>query len=192
MGFSWQDYWSGLPFPPAEDLPDPGTEPMSLMTPAMAGEFFTTRATWEALSVHSWQKRDVTGTPLSWVAKENEFAGPRVSQTVMHTRFFPKWCPCSGWHSLPFFLLGHPQGWKESWASLSGTVVPGSLLWHLEWPPATASPACSLGPGQHHISVSGSLKNEPLVERVTWASWSSQNLILVITKPPGSLAAEII
>ena len=53
MGFSWQDYWSGLPFPPAEDLPDPGTEPMSLMTPAMAGEFFTTRATWEALSVHS-------------------------------------------------------------------------------------------------------------------------------------------
>ena len=41
-------------------------------------------------------KKDVTGTPLSWIAKENEFAGPRVSQTVMHTRFFPKWCPCSG------------------------------------------------------------------------------------------------
>ena len=42
------------------------------------------------------KKRDVTGTPLSWVAKENEFAGPRVSQTVMHAWFFPRWCPCSG------------------------------------------------------------------------------------------------
>ena len=26
MGFSWQEYWSGLPFPPAGDLPDPGIE----------------------------------------------------------------------------------------------------------------------------------------------------------------------
>ena len=32
MGFSRQEYWSGLPFPPAGDLPDPGTEPGS---PAM-------------------------------------------------------------------------------------------------------------------------------------------------------------
>ena len=30
LGFSRQEYWSGLPFPPAEDLPDPGIEPMSL------------------------------------------------------------------------------------------------------------------------------------------------------------------
>ena len=39
MGFSRQDYWSGLPFPYPGDLPDPGTEPMSL---AVAGAFFTT------------------------------------------------------------------------------------------------------------------------------------------------------
>ena len=189
MGFSRQDYWSGLPFPPAEDLPDSGIEPTSLMSPAMAGEFFTTSATWEALSVHSWQKRDATGTPSSWVAKENEFAGLRVSQTPMHAWFFPRWCPCSGWHSLPFFPLGRPQGWKESWASLSRAVVPGSLLWRLEWPPATA---CSLGPRKHHVSISGSLKSELHVGESYMASWSSQNLILVITKPPGSLAAEII
>ena len=46
MGFPWQEYWSGLPFPSPGDLPDPGIEPQS---PALAGRFFTTSATWEAL-----------------------------------------------------------------------------------------------------------------------------------------------
>ena len=40
---------SGLPFPPPGDLPDPGMKPRSLMSPALASGFFTTRATWEAL-----------------------------------------------------------------------------------------------------------------------------------------------
>ena len=30
MGFSRQEYWSGLPFPPPGDLPDPGIQPASL------------------------------------------------------------------------------------------------------------------------------------------------------------------
>ena len=38
MGFSRQDYWSGLTFPPPGDLPDPGIEPAS---PALAGGSFT-------------------------------------------------------------------------------------------------------------------------------------------------------
>ena len=42
LGFSQQEYWIELPFPPLGDLPDPGTEPMSLVAPALAGEFFTT------------------------------------------------------------------------------------------------------------------------------------------------------
>ena len=45
MGFSRQEYWSGLPWPPPGDLPDPKIEPVSLMPPALAGEFFTTSAT---------------------------------------------------------------------------------------------------------------------------------------------------
>ena len=36
-GFSRQEYWSGLPCLPARDLLDPETEPMSLMSPALAG-----------------------------------------------------------------------------------------------------------------------------------------------------------
>ena len=50
MGFSRQEYWSWLPCPPPGDLPDPGIEPVSLMSPALAGGFFTTGATWETRS----------------------------------------------------------------------------------------------------------------------------------------------
>ena len=41
MGFSRQEYWSGLPCPPPGDLPDPGITPVSLRSPALAGGFFT-------------------------------------------------------------------------------------------------------------------------------------------------------
>ena len=47
MGFSRQEYWRGFPCPPPGDLSDPGTEPTSLMSPALAGGFFTTSTTWE-------------------------------------------------------------------------------------------------------------------------------------------------
>ena len=54
MGFSRQEYWGGLPFPPLGDLPDPGTEPRSL---ALAGRFFTI-----------WAKRETQywGCNLDW------------------------------------------------------------------------------------------------------------------------------
>ena len=42
MGFSRQEYWSGLPFPPLGDLPDPGTEHASPESLALAGRLFTT------------------------------------------------------------------------------------------------------------------------------------------------------
>ena len=48
MGFSKQEYWSEWLCPPPGDLPDPGTEPISLMSPALAGGFFITNTTWEA------------------------------------------------------------------------------------------------------------------------------------------------
>ena len=45
MGFSRQEYWSGLPCPPPRDLPSPGIEPSSSPSSALAGGFFTTSAT---------------------------------------------------------------------------------------------------------------------------------------------------
>ena len=49
MGFSRQEYWSGSPCPPPEDIPDPQLKSMSLTLPAPASRFFTTSATWKAL-----------------------------------------------------------------------------------------------------------------------------------------------
>ena len=54
MGLSRQEYWSGLPCPPPGNLPYLGIEPMSLMSPALAGGFFTASTTWEAFS-HTMQ-----------------------------------------------------------------------------------------------------------------------------------------
>ena len=42
IGSSKQESWSGLPFPPPGDLPDPGIKPSSPVSPALAGRFFTT------------------------------------------------------------------------------------------------------------------------------------------------------
>ena len=47
MGFSRQEYWSGLPCPSPGDLPGPGIEPTSLASPVLAGGFFTTSVTRE-------------------------------------------------------------------------------------------------------------------------------------------------
>ena len=43
--------WNGLLLPPPEGIPDPEIEPMSLMSPALAGRFFTTSAIWETPDV---------------------------------------------------------------------------------------------------------------------------------------------
>ena len=51
QGFSRQEYWSGLLCPPPGDVPNPKMEPESLMSPALAGGFFSTSTTWEVLNM---------------------------------------------------------------------------------------------------------------------------------------------
>ena len=54
MGFPRQDYWSVLPFPSSGDLPDPG---IKLMSPALAGWFFTTKPPWKPyvyIYIYNW------------------------------------------------------------------------------------------------------------------------------------------
>ena len=68
MGFSRQEYCSGLPFPSPGDLPNPRTEPISLRFPALAGMFFNTSTTWEALRPigrsHTYPKPIIQDAPL--------------------------------------------------------------------------------------------------------------------------------
>ena len=62
MGFSRQEHWSGLPLPSPGDLPDRGTEPTRLTSPALAGRFFAASATREALPL----QRSLTQLQAHW------------------------------------------------------------------------------------------------------------------------------
>ena len=64
MVFSRQEYWSGLPCRPPGDLPNPGIDPESLMSPAVGEEFFT----------NSTKSRGIFG--VGWKA------GPGISRNV--------------------------------------------------------------------------------------------------------------
>ena len=59
MGFPRQEYWGGLTFPSPRDRPNPGIEPASPVSPALAGGFFTTlppgRPSW---SLTWWEAQD--------------------------------------------------------------------------------------------------------------------------------------
>ena len=70
----------GLPCSPPGDLPSPGMEPASLMSPALAGRFFTTNTTWET-PPHGFDEaymRDLgegNGNPLQYSCLENPMDG---------------------------------------------------------------------------------------------------------------------
>ena len=57
MRFSRQEYWSRLPCPSPEDLPNPGIKPTSPASPSLAGRFFTTSANREAHYVQKAQSQ---------------------------------------------------------------------------------------------------------------------------------------
>ena len=73
MGFSRQGYWRGLPLYTPGDLPDPGIKPLSLMSPALAGKFFTTAP---------------PGKPQAW----GILLLPLVAQTVKNLPAMRVWC----------------------------------------------------------------------------------------------------
>ena len=75
MGFSRQEYQSKLIWLPAGDLPDPGTELTSLMSPALAGGFFTTSTTWEVQKTCKVHK-----VASALIMKRNLFKEDRQSQ----------------------------------------------------------------------------------------------------------------
>ena len=63
MGFSRQEYWSGLPRPPPGDFPDPGIDPSSLMSSASAGGLYTTSTAWETLLDENNFKKEMLTEP---------------------------------------------------------------------------------------------------------------------------------
>ena len=106
-GFPRQQHWSRLPFPPPGDLPDPGTGPLSMMSPALPGRFFITSATWEAPNV-------TAGVPVSMMMTLNK-AGLTILTIIIEYFFFNtsqlfKTCSLPPWwfYNMIFLLwIGH-------------------------------------------------------------------------------------
>ena len=90
MEFSRQEYWSGLPCPSPGDLPNPGTEPVSLKSPAWACGFFTTSATKKYRLPGSNQGVYVGGEEMEWWLR-----GIQTTHRGMHLGGWsePRSCP---------------------------------------------------------------------------------------------------
>ena len=58
-------HWSGLPCPPLGDLPDPGIEPVSLTSPALAGGFFTRSVCGKPAYTHYYMKNNQHGLTIA-------------------------------------------------------------------------------------------------------------------------------
>ena len=83
VGFSRQEYWSGLPCPPAGNLLDPGFKPSSLAFLAWAGCFFTTSTTWEPMVAKQ--------VPGAWVSGELQ---DQLCQQLLSSQFLQLfWLP---------------------------------------------------------------------------------------------------
>ena len=98
MGFSRQEYWSGLPFPAAGDLPDPEIECVSLASLVMGGRFFST--------VPPANPYPIIGRP-SKVSVDLRAQTPAIFLPSLHYYLISNSLQCScDCSALPFFLLG--------------------------------------------------------------------------------------
>ena len=100
---SKQEYRSGLPFPPPGNLPNPGIEPVSLASPALAGRFFATEIYFN-ISVLSIHRKD-----WCWNWNSNTLATP--FEELTHWK--RPWC----WERLKAGGEGDDRGWDGWMAS---------------------------------------------------------------------------
>ena len=186
MGFSRQEYWSGVPLPSPEDLPDPGIEPMSLMSPALAGGFFRC-VCWDTLK----QSQARVLVQVTWFTSRCLYSTPTDSEVLLCT--LSPWIPkvtiwtftflflvCLALRRLLlllFQLLSHVQLFAN--CSMPGFPVPHSLpefaQVHVHWTGDTIQPSHSLSPLFPLPSISPSIKvfsNESAL-RIRWPKcWS--------------------
>ena len=87
MGFSRQEYWSGLPCPPPGDRPHPAVSSSSLMSPALAGGFFTTSATWEAQATVPRVTKSQTQLKQHSMHTHTRVCCPKCSLTLLDLGF---------------------------------------------------------------------------------------------------------
>ena len=78
MGFSWQEYWTGLPFSSPRDLPDPGIKPLSPVTPALA------RGLFKVFKVALFLQDSHVSSPYTTIIHEPESPREQDSAWIYH------------------------------------------------------------------------------------------------------------
>ena len=117
LGFCGQEYWSGMSCPPPGDLSEPGIEPAPLMSPALAGGFFTSSATWE---VDNNMKQSEESCPLS-------------SASSWSPSSVPSWQEWAEFHSVAQLCLTlRPHGLQHARLPCS-SPLPELAQTHVHW-----------------------------------------------------------
>ena len=125
MGFSRQEYWSGLSCPPLGDLPNLGIEPESPMSPALADRFFTTRATWAwwEPNKYMWMKSILPS-----------HTSPHQKGMAILQNLEPSTLSPADGNSVPGMSPKHFQfsDWirRYSWDSTSSTIIKKKIFFH--------------------------------------------------------------
>ena len=116
MGFSRQEHWSGLPFPPPGHLPEPGIKPASLASPALAGGVFTTSATWEApvlLQRSNTHKKNLPPGLPWWLSGKESTCQCRRCKRLGFDPWVRKISWRRKWQPTPVFLPGESHGQRS-------------------------------------------------------------------------------
>ena len=138
MGFSRQEYWSGLPCPPQRDRPDPGIKPVS---PAFVGWFFST---WEApgnictqhncscsQKPHAWEPEHITCTgEMTWLSRDPIISSGR-RETSQTAALIPSWQVSTDWVRTTSWgpLRAFVYIWRERETELQIFFILGNSLY---------------------------------------------------------------
>ena len=156
MGFPRREYWNELPSPTPRDLPDSGTKPMSLVSPALADRFFTTeppgklKFMLQFSSVQSLSHVRLFGTP--WIAARQASRSITNSRSSLRLMSIESVMPSS--HLIlchPLLLLPPippsirvfsnestlhmrwPKYWSFSFSVIPSKEIPGLISFRTDW-----------------------------------------------------------
>ena len=116
MEFYRQEYWSGLPFPTPEDLPNPETEPVSLASLELAGSFFTTSS---------------LGKPAKAIIVQFKKKKEKKKKQSKMTIYINTFCSFSfNWFLLRLYNTKYIRNKFHPWA-LSGRIKGNQSFWAL-------------------------------------------------------------
>ena len=174
MIFSRQQYWSGLPFPPPEDLPNPGIEPASPESPALVCRFFTTEPPAKPMTSHKWSAQSFSRVRLSvtpWIAARQASLSITNSRSSLKLMSIESMMPSS--HLIlcrPLLLLPRippsirvfsnestlfmrwPKYWSFSFSIIPSKEIPGLMSFRMDWLDLLAVQGTLKSLLQHHSS----------------------------------------